>query len=120
MPLTTGLIALPHGKQFQRSHYRRSTHVAPPKICGETSGSDPSASGRTSDSRMILAMNGPDAIALTRALLRFDTVNPPGRERECARHVGALLADGGFTVDYQEYAEGRTSVIARAGGSERK
>jgi len=69
---------------------------------------------------MILAMNGPDAIALTRALLRFDTVNPPGRERECARHVGALLADGGFTVDYQEYAEGRTSVIARAGGSERK
>jgi succinyl-diaminopimelate desuccinylase len=65
-------------------------------------------------------MNGPDAIALTRALLRFDTVNPPGRERECARHVGALLADWGFKVDYQEYAESRTSVIARAGGSERK
>lgn len=65
-------------------------------------------------------MNGPDPIALTRALLRFETVNPPGRERECARHVGTLLADWGFKVDYQEYAESRTSVIARAGGSERK
>jgi len=65
-------------------------------------------------------MNGQDAIALTRALLRFETVNPPGRERDCARHAGALLADCGFKVDYHEYAERRTSVIARAGGSDAK
>ncbi len=65
-------------------------------------------------------MSGQDAIALTRALLHFDTVNPPGRERECARHVGALLAEAGFKVDYHEYADHRTSVIARAGGSEAK
>src|SRR3989442_4425154 len=32
-----------------------------------------------------------DAIALTRSLLRFDTVNPPGRERDCAHLVGAML-----------------------------
>jgi succinyl-diaminopimelate desuccinylase len=65
-------------------------------------------------------MSGQDAIALTRELLQFDTVNPPGRERDCARRVGAMLEQGGFKVDYHEYAEGRTSVIARAGGSERK
>jgi len=58
-----------------------------------------------------------DPVALTRDLLRFDTVNPPGRERECARHAGALLEEWGFRVDYHEYAEGRTSVVARAGGS---
>jgi succinyl-diaminopimelate desuccinylase len=62
----------------------------------------------------------PDAIALTRTLLRYDTINPPGRERDCARHAGAMLQEWGFGVDYFEYAEGRTSVVARAGGSEAK
>jgi succinyl-diaminopimelate desuccinylase len=61
-----------------------------------------------------------DAVALTRELLRFDTINPPGQERACARHAGALLEQWGFRVDYHEYAEGRTSVVARAGGSDAK
>ncbi|MBI3374107.1 MAG: M20 family metallopeptidase [Betaproteobacteria bacterium] len=61
-----------------------------------------------------------DAAALTRSLLQFDTVNPPGRERDCARHAGALLQEWGYRVEYHEYEEGRTSVIARAGGSDAK
>ena len=61
-----------------------------------------------------------DAISLTKALLRFETVNPPGRERDCARYAGAMLEEWGFNVDYYEYADSRTSVIARAGGSDRK
>ena len=61
-------------------------------------------------------MTAADAVRLTKDLLRFDTVNPPGRERDCARHAGALLQDWGFRVEYHEYEEGRTSVIARAGG----
>jgi succinyl-diaminopimelate desuccinylase len=65
-------------------------------------------------------MSDRDAVALTQDLLRIDTVNPPGRERECARHVGALLEGWGFRVDYHEYADARTSVIARAGGSDSK
>jgi succinyl-diaminopimelate desuccinylase len=65
-------------------------------------------------------MSDRDAVALTRDLLRIDTVNPPGRERECARHAGALLEQWGFRVDYHEFADARTSVIARAGGSESK
>ena len=63
-------------------------------------------------------MSGADAIALTRSLLRFDTVNPPGRERECARYAGSLLQEWGYQVDYHEYEDARTSVIARAGGSD--
>jgi succinyl-diaminopimelate desuccinylase len=58
-----------------------------------------------------------DAVSLTKSLLRFDTVNPPGRERDCARHAGALLKEWGFRVDYHEYDDRRTSVIARAGGT---
>ena len=57
-----------------------------------------------------------DAVSLTKSLLRFDTINPPGRERECARHAGRLLEEWGFRVDYHEYDEARTSVVARAGG----
>jgi succinyl-diaminopimelate desuccinylase len=65
-------------------------------------------------------MSGPEAISLTRSLLRFDTVNPPGRERDCARYAGSLLEEWGYKVDYHEYADTRTSVIARAGGSDAK
>ena len=65
-------------------------------------------------------MSTQDAVALTRDLLRFDTVNPPGRERDCAHLAAGLLKDWGFSVEFHEYEEGRTSVIARAGGSEAK
>ena len=57
-----------------------------------------------------------EAIDLTKELLRFDTVNPPGRERDCARRAGALLQEWGFQVEYHEYDERRTSLVARAGG----
>ena len=63
-------------------------------------------------------MSANDAVALTRELLAFDTINPPGRERDCARHAGSLLEQWGFRVEYHEYAPGRTSVVARAGGSD--
>ena len=65
-------------------------------------------------------MTDQDAISLTKSLLRFDTVNPPGRERDCARHAGAMLQEWGFSVEFFEYAEGRTSVVARAGGNAAK
>ncbi|HEU5176807.1 MAG TPA: M20 family metallopeptidase [Burkholderiales bacterium] len=65
-------------------------------------------------------MPGQDAISLTRDLLRFDTINPPGRERDCARMAGALLEEWGFRTEYHEYADSRTSVVARLGGSDKK
>ena len=30
-------------------------------------------------------------MALTRDLIRFRTINPPGEEEACARHLGRLL-----------------------------
>jgi len=61
-----------------------------------------------------------DAVALTRDLLQFDTINPPGLERDCAQRAGRLLEDWGFSVEFHEYEKDRTSVIARAGGSDKK
>ncbi|HET7197319.1 MAG TPA: M20 family metallopeptidase [Burkholderiales bacterium] len=63
-------------------------------------------------------MGAIDAISLTKSLLRFDTINPPGRERDCAHYSGRLLEEWGFRVDYHEYDDARTSVVARAGGVE--
>lgn len=69
---------------------------------------------------MIAAMSARDAVSLTRTLLGFDTVNPPGRERDCAHMAGQLLKDAGFSVEFFEYEPGRTSVVARVGGSDAK
>lgn len=55
-----------------------------------------------------------DVIELTRTLIRFDTVNPPGNEDACARIVGQILEDGGFSVSYEAFAPGRTSVVAHS------
>ena len=61
-------------------------------------------------------MKAPDSRALTRELLAFNTINPPGMERACARHLGAILEAAGFRVEYHEFAEARTSLIATLGG----
>ena len=58
-----------------------------------------------------------DPVVLTRTLVAVDTINPPGDERPCAEHLGRLLEDVGFTVSYHEFAERRTSLVARIGGS---
>lgn len=56
-----------------------------------------------------------DPRSLTRELLAFNTINPPGMERACARHLGGMLETAGFRVAYHEFAEGRTSLIAQIG-----
>lgn len=58
-----------------------------------------------------------DAVELSRELIRFNTINPPGDEQACARHLGRILERGGFEVREYHYAPSRTSVVARIGGS---
>lgn len=58
-----------------------------------------------------------DPRALTRELLAFNTINPPGMERACAQMLGKHLEEAGYRVAYHEFAEGRTSLIAQIGGS---
>jgi len=58
-----------------------------------------------------------EALELSRELLRFNTINPPGDERVCVQRLGRLLEDAGFALRTYEYAPGRTSLVARCGGS---
>lgn len=63
-------------------------------------------------------MNAKDELTLTRALLQTDTVNPPGNEAVLARRIGALLRDWGYSVEFDDFAPGRSNLIASIGGSE--
>ncbi|MDJ0803752.1 MAG: M20 family metallopeptidase [Desulfobacterales bacterium] len=58
-----------------------------------------------------------DLIELTRRLIRFETINPPGNEEACARFLGRMLEDGGFRVAYHALTPGRVNVIARSPAS---
>jgi succinyl-diaminopimelate desuccinylase len=61
-----------------------------------------------------------DATSLTRKLLSFNTINPPGNERDCAYYLGKLLEEAGCEVRCYEFAEKRSTLIARlAGGSDK-
>ena len=62
-----------------------------------------------------MATQDTDAVSLTRSLLSFQTVM--GGEHDLARMAGAMLQEWGFSVEFYDYEEGRTSVVARAGGS---
>ena len=61
-----------------------------------------------------------DAVALARALVQIDSRNPtltPGSPGEgaCARALGAVLDEWGFSVEMAEVAPGRSNVVARLG-----
>ncbi len=64
-------------------------------------------------------MRAPNPVTLTRDLLAFNTINPPGMERSCAQRLGKELEGAGFKVAYHEFAEDRTSFIATIGGAEK-
>jgi succinyl-diaminopimelate desuccinylase len=53
-----------------------------------------------------------DSLSLTRKLLSFNTINPPGLERDCAEYLGKLLEDAGFKVSYHEFGVARTNLVA--------
>src|SRR5262245_14744529 len=58
-----------------------------------------------------------DAVELTRALIRYETINPPGNEQPCAEFLGGMLEQAGFAITYVPMGENRANLIARIGGS---
>ncbi|MFV0335313.1 MAG: M20 family metallopeptidase [Tropicimonas sp.] len=58
-----------------------------------------------------------DVVELTRALVAFDTINPPGQELEAMRHCAGLAGSIGFTCRLVDHGEGRASLIATRGAS---
>ena len=50
-------------------------------------------------------------------LVRIKSMNPPGHESECARYIGKMLENAGLEVTYHEFADSRTSLVARLAGT---
>lgn len=61
-----------------------------------------------------------DAIELTKQIVRMNTINPPGDEEACARHIGAMLEAAGYAVRYYPMGDRRANLVARIGGNDRK
>ena len=61
-----------------------------------------------------------DLITLTKKLLSFNNINPPGNEEGIARFVAELLSDNGFDVKLPEFEKGRLHLIAEKGLSSHK
>ena len=61
----------------------------------------------------LAATLGDDAIEYLRALVRLDTVSPPGNERQATDYIGTLLHDAGIEFTVVESAPGRANLIAR-------
>jgi succinyl-diaminopimelate desuccinylase len=59
-----------------------------------------------------------DVVSLTRELLSFNNINPPGNEEEIAKFAGKILAENGFYVHYYSFSAGRLHLISERGLSE--
>ena len=57
-----------------------------------------------------------DPIELSRELIAFNTINPPGDELDCIRHLERILAGAGLETSLQNFAPNRANLIARIGG----
>jgi acetylornithine deacetylase/succinyl-diaminopimelate desuccinylase-like protein len=59
---------------------------------------------------------GAEATELLRRLIRFDTTNPPGNEREAQEMLAAELGDAGFECELLGVEPDRPNLIARLRG----
>lgn len=60
-------------------------------------------------------MSFENVISLTRKLISFNTINPPGNENEIALFIGNLLSVNGFKVEYIPFENERLHIIAEKG-----
>ena len=60
-------------------------------------------------------MTSNEEILLTQKLIRFETVNPPGNEKQIAEFIGELLVSNGFNVKYPRLSDNRWHLIAEKG-----
>jgi succinyl-diaminopimelate desuccinylase len=58
-----------------------------------------------------------DPIELSRELIAFNTINPPGNELSCIQHLEKILSGAGLETSLQHFAPDRANLIARTGGT---
>lgn len=61
-----------------------------------------------------------DPIVLSRELIAFNTVNPPGQELACIQHLERILSATGLETSIQTFAPDRANLVARIRGNDSK
>jgi acetylornithine deacetylase/succinyl-diaminopimelate desuccinylase-like protein len=61
---------------------------------------------------------GEAVVELLRALLRFDTTNPPGNEAECVAFLADTLRGAGVEPEVLSPVPGRANLVARLPGGD--
>jgi acetylornithine deacetylase/succinyl-diaminopimelate desuccinylase-like protein len=61
---------------------------------------------------------GKTVVELLRALVRFDTTNPPGNEAECVEFLADTLRGAGVEPEVLSAAPGRANLVARLPGGD--
>jgi succinyl-diaminopimelate desuccinylase len=56
-----------------------------------------------------------NVLSLTRKLLSFNNINPPGNEGDIAEFAGNFLHNNGFNVKYHDFGHNRLHLIAERG-----
>ena len=60
-----------------------------------------------------------DPPRLLQSLIRFDTTNPPGDERDCIAYISGLLSEAGFDHNLLGRSPERPNLVARLKGQGR-
>ncbi|MEM1524977.1 MAG: hypothetical protein QW618_02420, partial [Nitrososphaerales archaeon] len=60
------------------------------------------------------------AVKLTKELIKFKTINPPGNERDCAEFIADNMRKLGLDVVLKEESKNRTNCVVTLKGSEQK
>lgn len=60
-----------------------------------------------------MPLNG---LELSKQLIRFRSINPPGEEKECSEFIARLLTEHGFDVASYEFSKDRPTLVARIPG----
>lgn len=58
-----------------------------------------------------------DVVELTRKLVSFETLNPPGNEVEICAFLEALFQRAGYETEVTEFGPNRRNLVARIGGT---
>jgi len=71
----------------------------------------------TKHEELLARIQEAEVVHLCRDLVRINTVNPPGNERECAEYMANFLQGAGMSVEVLSHTPTRASVVARLKGS---
>jgi acetylornithine deacetylase/succinyl-diaminopimelate desuccinylase-like protein len=77
---------------------------------------DPSTLAVMADYSLTAADLQPETTELLARLVRFNTVNPPGNEREAIEHLRAYVADAGFETELLAATPERPNLVATLAG----